>query len=190
MPKDRIIDIFKESLSVISASKDLMPEIHRSVDAIVNCFEKGNKLIVFGNGGSAADAQHFAAEFIGRFKTERQSLPAIAITTDTSILTSLGNDYGFQYVFSRQCESLVKKDDVVLAISTSGKSENVLKGMSISKKKGAFVIGLTGKNKDKFKKNTDILLSIPSTSTPRIQEAHRIILHIVCEIVEEYFTKN
>ncbi len=115
MSNDKASEIFQDSITVLSASKNLVPEINSAADMITRCFRKGNKLILFGNGGSASDAQHVAAEFIGRFKSERRSLPAIAFTTDTSILTALGNDYGFQYVFSRQCEALVEEGDVVIA---------------------------------------------------------------------------
>lgn len=135
MSEQRINKIFDDSVAVITDTKKISSEIRKAIDLIIRCYKKGGKVVVFGNGGSAADAQHMAAELIGRFQLERQSLPAIALTTDTSILTALGNDYNFDYVFARQCESLVKKEDVIIAISTSGKSKNVLNGMSVVKKK-------------------------------------------------------
>jgi len=137
-----------------------------------------------GNGGSAADSQHFVAEFIGRFQKEGKSIPAISLTTDTSIITALGNDYGFQYVFSRQCESMIGENDVVFAISTSGKSRNVIEGIKMCNKKGAFIIVITGENGRSLKKIANMVLVAPSKSTPRIQEIHRVILHIICEMVE------
>lgn len=140
-----------------------------------------------GNGGSAADSQHFAAELIGRFKLERKSLPAVSLTTDTSIITALGNDYSFEVIFSRQCESLVQKNDVVVAISTSGKSKNIIKAVKISKKKGAKIIAFIGENIKPLDKYSDIVLNVPSKSTPHIQEVHRILMHIICELVEEKF---
>jgi len=190
MTKDRINKIFDDSILVISESKKISSEIQKSVNLIIKCYKKGGKIIVFGNGGSAADAQHLAAELIGRFQLERKSLAAIALTTDTSIITALGNDYSFDYIFTRQCESLVKKEDVVIAISTSGKSKNVLNGITTSKKNGAHIIGLTGTNGITMKKYVDVLVAIPSKSTARIQEGHRIAIHAMCELVEENFKKN
>lgn len=187
MTLNKINEIFDESLAVISESKKISAQIQDVVNIITNCYKNGNKVVIFGNGGSAADAQHWAAELIGRFKIERQSLPAIALTTDTSIITSLGNDYGFDYVFARQCESMVHKGDVVIGISTSGKSQNVLKGILTARNKGAFTIGLTGLIGIDMQNLVDILLVVPSKSTPRIQEGHRIIMHAICEVVEENF---
>ncbi|PBO85665.1 MAG: phosphoheptose isomerase [Thaumarchaeota archaeon] len=182
--------IFEDSIKVISESKKISPDIEKAVELIIKCYKKSCKVVIFGNGGSAADAQHLSAELIGRFQLERQSLPAIALTTDTSILTSLGNDYSFDYIFARQCEALVKKGDVVIAISTSGKSKNVLDGITASKKKGAHIIGLTGSKGILMKKVVDLLLVIPSTSTARIQEGHRVTIHAICELVEKKFKKN
>lgn len=190
MTTDRINEIFDESIKVISETKNLSKEIQKVVNVIIDCYKSGNKVIIFGNGGSAADAQHLAAEFIGRFKLERQSLPALALTTDTSVITALGNDYSFDYVFARQCESMVYKGDVVIAISASGKSKNVLDGITTSKNRGAFIIGLTGANGAVLQKMVDILLIVPSTSTARIQEGHRLIIHAICELVEDSFKKN
>ncbi len=186
----RINKIFDDSIAVISESKKNSTEIQKAVDLIIKCYKNEGKVVVFGNGGSAADAQHLAAELIGRFQLERQSLPAIALTTDSSIITALGNDYSFDYIFARQCEALVKKGDAVIAISTSGKSKNVLDGIVASKKKGAQVIGLTGSKGITMKNVVDLLLVIPSTSTARIQEGHRVIIHAICELVEEKFKKD
>jgi D-sedoheptulose 7-phosphate isomerase len=190
MPESKISKLFDQSIVTISDSKILEKSIQNVIDKIITCFENGNKIIIFGNGGSAADSQHFAAEFIGRFLLERQSLPAISLTTDTSILTSLGNDYSFDKIFSRQCESLVQKNDIVFGISTSGKSLNVINGIKTAKNKGAVTVGLLGSGGGKLSEIVDIPIIIPSNSTPRIQESHRVILHIICEIVEEYFSNK
>lgn len=179
--------LFEESSTSILESKKLSAEIEQVVEMIIQTYKNGNKIIIFGNGGSAADSQHFAAELIGRYQLERISLPAIALTTDTSIITALGNDYGFEKIFSRQCESLVKKNDIVIGISTSGKSENVINGIITSKKNGAITVGITGDTGGKLQKLVDISIVVPSKSTPRIQESHRIIIHIICELVEKSF---
>jgi D-sedoheptulose 7-phosphate isomerase len=157
---------------------------------IINSIKNGNKLIIFGNGGSAADAQHIAAELIGRFKLERKSLPAIALTTDTSILTSLGNDYSYDTIFSRQCESLVLKNDVVIGISTSGNSKNVELGMKTALKKGAKTIGLLGNNGGIIKSVSDISIIVNSVDTANIQESHRVIYHIICNLVESQLSEK
>jgi|TARA_B100001971_G_C17953509_1_gene413766 D-sedoheptulose 7-phosphate isomerase len=167
----------------------LIPEIDKTIDAITNSLIRGNKIVLFGNGGSAADAQHIAAEFIGRFNFNRSGLPALALTTNSSTLTSISNDYSYDVVFSRQCESLVKKGDVVIGISTSGNSLNVKKGLQVSKKLSATTIGLLGK-KGSIKKIVDIALSVQCETTPEIQEAHRIIYHIICEHVEKNIMKK
>jgi len=176
------------SANLILNSKNLSVQISIAIDKIIKCLKRGNKIILFGNGGSAADAQHIAAELIGRFQKERKSLPAISLTTDSSIITSLTNDYSFDIVFSRQCESLVSKGDVVIGISTSGKSQNVLEGLKMAKKKGAHTIGLLGNDGGVIKKHVDVPITVSSTSIARIQEVHRVIYHIVCEIVEKEFT--
>jgi D-sedoheptulose 7-phosphate isomerase len=182
-----ILNIFEKSARVINESKASIKEINSAVNVIVKTIEKGKKIVIFGNGGSAADAQHMAAEFVGRYLIERDSLPAIALTTDTSVLTGIGNDYGFEKVFARQCDALVNNGDLVIAISTSGKSPNIIEGIKTSKNKNAKIILLTGKNNNKLKHLTDITIRIPSNETPRIQESHRIIIHIICEFVEKHF---
>jgi len=186
--KEDILKIMSESSNLIQSSMNLSDKIELSVNEIVKCIKKGNKIIIFGNGGSAADAQHIAAELIGRFQRERESLPAISLTTDSSIITSLANDYSFDIVFSRQCESLVSKGDVVLGISTSGNSKNVENGIITSRKKGATTIGLIGGDGGIIKNIVDISIEIPSKSTARIQEVHRIVYHIICDLVEKKIT--
>ncbi|MCX8084666.1 MAG: D-sedoheptulose 7-phosphate isomerase [Calditerrivibrio sp.] len=152
---------------------------------IANTFLKGGKLLIFGNGGSAADAQHVAAEFVNRFQMERPPLPAIALTTDSSILTSIGNDYSFEDIFSKQIEALGSEGDIVIAISTSGNSPNVIKALRTASKLGIKSIGFTGKSGGKMMGLCDILLRVDSDVTARIQEIHIISFHIICGIVDE-----
>ena len=178
------------SANVISNSADLAPEIELSINHIVTAIKTKRKVILLGNGGSAADAQHIAAEFIGRFNKERPSIPAIALTTDSSIITSIGNDYSFDSIFSRQCEGLVNDGDVVIAISTSGNSKNVLEGIKMAKKKNAKIIGLLGNGGGIIAPSTDIPIIVNSSSTPRIQEGHRLISHIICEVIEKNVVEN
>jgi len=185
---DEIIKTIKETSNLILNSKNLSEKIEKAINEIIKCFSTGNKIIIFGNGGSAADAQHIVAEFIGRFQKERKSLPAIALTTDSSIITSLSNDYSYDIIFSRQCESIVSKGDVVLGISTSGNSKNVEEGIKTAKKRGAITIGLLGGDGGTIKDITDIPIVVKSTNTARIQEVHRVIYHIICGIVESKST--
>jgi D-sedoheptulose 7-phosphate isomerase len=186
---EQIIKTITESSNLILNSRDLSEKIEESINEIIKCFKTGNKIIIFGNGGSAADAQHIVAEFIGRFQKERKSLPAISLTTDSSIITSLSNDYSYEIVFSRQCESLVSKGDVVIGISTSGNSKNVEKGIKTAKSMGAVTIGLLGGDGGIINNVVDIPIVVKSTNTARIQEVHRVIYHIICGIVEEESTK-
>ena len=174
-----------ESSKTIESLADLSNEIDKIVNLIIKALTKNKKIIIFGNGGSAADAQHIAAEFLGRYKLKRKSIPAVALTSNSSTTTAIANDYDFSDIFSRQCESLVSKDDIVIGISTSGNSQNVIKGLKTSKKNGGSTIGLLGNNGGKIKNIVDISLVVNSTSVSRIQEAHRVIYHIICEIVEE-----
>ncbi len=187
---DEINQMFNNSIQVIQQSSSLSSEILDAVLLIVQSIKKGNKLLVFGNGGSASDAQHISAELIGRFKLERKSFPAIALTTDSSILTSLANDYSFDLVFSRQCESLVNDGDVVIGISTSGNSKNVKLGMESAQKKGAKTIGLLGSNGGSIKSSSNIAIIVNSDDTANIQESHRVIYHIICNLVEKNLSEN
>jgi len=184
---ENIKKLFDESSDIILKSKILSEKINDAINLINTSLQNGNKILVFGNGGSAADAQHMAAEFISRYLIERLSLPVIALTTDTSLLTAIGNDYNFDKIFSRQCESLVKNGDIIIAISTSGKSKNVILGVEEAKKRGAKIISFTGNDGTILNEKSDICLEIPSNETPRIQEGHRIIIHIICQFVENYF---
>jgi len=184
---DYIKQTFHEISELIQNSNDLIPEINNCVNIITESLKKGKKIILFGNGGSAADAQHIAAEFVGRFNIERKSLPAIALTTDSSIITSISNDYAFDQIFSRQCESITSTDDVVIGISTSGNSINVKNGLIVSKQNGAKTIGLLGNDGGQIGTIVDYPLIVKSKSTPRIQEVHRVVSHLICDLVEKNF---
>ena len=185
-----IQSVFLESSKLIKDSSYLSSDIIECVNIIIKSLKKGKKIVLFGNGGSAADAQHISAEFVGRFNLERKSIASIALTTDTSIITSIGNDYSFNMIFSRQCESIISKDDVVIGISTSGNSLNVINGLKTSKKNGAKTIGLLGNNGGKIKSIVDNHIIIKSKSTARIQEVHRIVSHLICDLVEKKMAAN
>ena len=182
---DKIRGIIESS---IAAKKALLAGQMANIDAaarlISGAIAKGGKLIIFGNGGSAADSQHIAAELVGRFQRERKALPAIALTTNTSTLTAIANDYGYDVTFSRQIEALAKKPDVVLAISTSGNAKNVLQGARLAKDMDLSVIGLSGGGGGELSKLASINIIVPSKVTARIQESHIMIGHIICELVE------
>ena len=169
---------------VVQDMRKIMPEVASAGLRVRTALEKGRKILICGNGGSAADSQHMAAEFVGRFVKERQSLPAVALTVDTSLLTAVGNDYGFDCVFSRQVEGLGQEGDVFIAISTSGNSANVVRAVKTAKEKGIFVIGMTGENGGILAKGSDLCLAVPSQVTARIQEMHIMIIHMICEIAE------
>ncbi|MBA2852746.1 D-sedoheptulose 7-phosphate isomerase [Methanococcus maripaludis] len=156
-----------------------------TINIIVNALKNENKLLICGNGGSAADAQHFAAEIVGRYKLERKGYPAIALSTDTSILTAIGNDYGFEKIFERQVEALGKDGDILIGISTSGNSENVINAVNLAKNNGIYTIGLLGKDGGKLNNLVDLSLVVPSNNTPRVQECHLTIYHVICEEVEK-----
>ena len=184
--EEQITKIINESISVKQGIlRTHVDKIIEITNLLIDCFKNGNKVILFGNGGSAADSQHIAAELIGRFQKERPSLPAIALTTNASILTAIGNDYGFEQVFSRQVEALAKKGDLVIGISTSGKAKNVIAGIKKAKELGIKTVGLTGCDGAQLAKTTDVSLIVASNVTARIQESHITIGHIICELVEK-----
>jgi len=166
-------------------ARTLSDIIAKAAQIILDAFRAGRKVFLIGNGGSAADAQHIAAELAGRFKLERTGLPAIALTTNTSVLSALANDYGYEKVFSHQLEALAKDKDVLIAITTSGTSPNILKAVEMAHSKGVTVIGLTGAKGGKLKDSADLTIMVPSDDTPRIQEAHITIGHIICHLVEK-----
>jgi D-sedoheptulose 7-phosphate isomerase len=169
---------------VLAIEKNLLSEIRTAVRWSIDALKRENKILFAGNGGSAADAQHLAAEFIGRFQKDRPSLPALALTTDTSILTAVGNDYGFEKIFARQIEGLVKEGDIFFAISTSGNSENVIEAVKVCRKRSCSTIGLLGKNGGKLAEIVDLPIIIESDNTARIQENHIVIGHMICQLVE------
>ena len=190
--RETVIKELEESADVKKmVAKTLSDLIVNAINMIISAYKAGGKVLLIGNGGSAADAQHIAAELVGRFKLERMALPAIALTTDTSILTSVANDYKYDNVFSRQVEALANNEDILIAITTSGNSINVLKAVEMARSKNVKVIGLTGRDGGKLKDMADMTIMIPSDNTPRIQEAHITIGHIICNLVErEFFNEN
>ena len=183
---DPIAQLIQESIETKQALlAECVPTVRKIADAMVQSISSGGTVYIMGCGGSAADAQHIAGELIGRFKLERPGLPCVAMTTDTSILTSIGNDYGFDQVFVRQVEGLVRAGDVVIGISTSGNTEAVLKAIALAKEKGAVTVGFTGQTGGKLKDLVDLCLCVPSTDTPHIQECHITVGHVLCGVVEE-----
>jgi D-sedoheptulose 7-phosphate isomerase len=174
-------------LDSIEVKKELLNEIdtiQSITDRLIQAIQRGNKLLICGNGGSAADAQHVAAELVGKFFHDRAAIPAIAMTTNTSSLTALGNDYSYDIIFARQVEAFAKPGDIFAGISTSGNSENVIQAARTARQLGCFTIGFTGQTGGKLIHDVDICLCAPSISTPRIQEAHILVWHIICELLE------
>ena len=173
-----------ESILVKEQTLKLAPTIAKTAKIVVDSYKKGGKLVIFGNGGSASDAQHIVGELVNKFHLDRPMLNALALTVNTSVLTAIGNDLSYDEVFSRQIENLVDERDVVIGLSTSGNSKNVIKGIEAAKKRGSITVAMTGHSGGKIKDLPDILLNVPSASTPRIQEAHITIGHIICALVE------
>lgn len=183
--KEEIIQQLEESARVKKLiAETLVEKIEQAAQMLVETFQQEKKVLVFGNGGSAGDAQHLAGELVGRFKMERQGLPCIALTTDTSILTAVANDYGYEDIFTRQVEALASPGDLVIGISTSGNSPNVLEALRVAQAKGAKAIALTGRDGGAMKDLAELSLVVPSNDTPRIQEGHITIIHILCHLVE------
>jgi len=186
-----VVSSLREGVELRSRiAQDCGETIVQAASLMIQCLQSGGKLLFFGNGGSAADAQHLAAEFVGRFVLERQGLPAIALTTDSSILTSVGNDYGFDQVFARQIEALGQPNDVAVGISTSGNSPNVIEAVKKAKKQNVKTIGLAGKDGGALAKSVDLAITVFSTNTARVQECHIAIGHILCELVENELSKT
>jgi len=182
---------FKESIEIKNRFlKENLSTLLEVVKLMAHSFEMGNKVFFFGNGGSAADAQHFAAEFVNRYIMERPPLPAIALTTDTSILTSVSNDFSFNEVFAKQLKALGREGDIAVGISTSGTSPNILRAFEVAREIGIKTVALTGNDGGSLAKVADVSLIVPSSSTPRIQEVHLLIGHILCELVEHYLFLN
>lgn len=179
-----IHNTIKTHLAVIAQLEALAPQIEIFSQRILSCLADGGKVVWMGNGGSAADSQHLAAEMVVRYETERRGLASIALTTDTSILTAAGNDYGFEFVYSRQVEALCSARDLVVGISTSGNSPNVLRAIAAAKTLGAYTVGMTGNNGGKLAELCDLTIAVPSPVTARVQEAHILIGHILCEMLD------
>lgn len=184
--KEQIISRLRESADIkLRFAKESVADVEEAATIIIKSLKTGGKILIFGNGGSAADSQHIAAEFVNRYSRERKALPAVALTTDSSILTSVPNDGSFDNIFSRQIEALGSKGDVAWGLTTSGKSENVLKAFKTAKAMGLRTVAFTGQDKSKIEKSVECCVSVPSKSTPRIQELHVTLAHIVCELVED-----
>ncbi|OGG59308.1 phosphoheptose isomerase [Candidatus Kaiserbacteria bacterium RIFCSPHIGHO2_02_FULL_49_16] len=183
-PSDTIRDRIEAHIKTARGLGEQSASIASVAECFVSAIRNGGKILLCGNGGSAADAQHVAAELVGRFARERAAWPAIALTANSSIVTAIGNDYGYEHIFARQVAALGKKGDVVVGISTSGNSPNVLEAMREARTRGCMTIGMTGKNGKALRELTDISVSVSSDETPRIQEAHILAWHIVCELVE------
>jgi len=186
--KNKIKEIIQSSVDVktsILSNQPLVDKIHDSVSVLVNTFQSGNKVLFCGNGGSAADAQHLAAEFSGRFYIDRKSLPSEALHCNTSYLTAVSNDYSYEYVYSRLLEGISKPGDLLVGISTSGNSTNIVNAFKLAKDLGVRTIALTGAGGGLMKNYSDIWINVPSSDTPRIQESHILIGHIMCQLVEE-----
>lgn len=185
--RDLIARQLKESAEVKMKAAELLPDkIAQAAEMILDTYRKGGKVLLIGNGGSAADAQHIAAELVGHLdpKNARRALPAMALTTNTSFLTSMGNDHGYEFVFERKLEAFANPEDLLIAITTSGTSSNILKAVEVAWKRGTKVIGLTGKGGGKLKDMADLSIIVPSSNTQRIQEAHITIGHIICDLIE------
>jgi D-sedoheptulose 7-phosphate isomerase len=185
--------ISEEILESITVKNKLLHEsgqIGEAAKIVLERLKAGGKLIAFGNGGSAADAQHIVAELVGRYRVDRKPLPAVALTTNSSSVTAIGNDYGFEQIFARQIEALATPADVVLAISSSGNSTNLLRAIGAAKRTESFTIGLAGRTGGKMRSLVNLCLCVPSDSTARIQEAHILIGHIICRIVEDAFASH
>jgi len=186
--KNRVHQLFKDSIDTKTRSLLLLtPEIAKAAQAMHHCLQEGHKILSCGNGGSAGDAQHFSAELLNRFEKERRELAAIALTTDSSTLTAIANDYAFELIFSKQIKALGQKGDIVLAISTSGNSPNIIKAIEVAHERNLSVVALTGRNGGKMAKilsDSDIEIRVPSQSTARIQEVHLLIIHCLCDLID------
>ncbi len=186
--KERIIKSIEENIRTKELLKEEALEIEMAANLVLDALRSGKKVLLCGNGGSAADSQHIACELVAKLKKRRKALPAIALTVNTSVLTAISNDDDFEIVFERQVEALGEEGDVLIAISTSGRSKNVLRAVDKAKERGMKVIGLTGKKGDLLCEKSDVCIKVPSEDTQRIQESHILIGHIICEIVEEAFS--
>ncbi len=179
----------EEHQRVVAAAAEHVGLFARIADRIITCFERGGRLYILGNGGSAADAQHIAAELVGRLEHDRRALPAIALTTDTSVLTAVSNDTGYERSFARQVEALVTKNDIVWALSVSGTSPNVVRALESAKAIGVFLIGFTGRSGGQFKEMCDLCFQADHDASDRVQEVHQVAYHLICEYIEKHYLK-
>jgi D-sedoheptulose 7-phosphate isomerase len=187
---DEIITIFKESAKIkLQFVEENADKIEKVINVIVGCFKEGKKLLIFGNGGSAADAQHIAAEFVNRYILDRNPLPALALTTDTSVMTSISNDVSFDEIFARQIIALGEKGDIAWGITTSGRSRNIIRAFEVAREIGLITLGFTGKDGGKVASLVDYNLNVGSYITPRIQETQLTLAHVICELVEKRMIK-
>ena len=188
--ENKIKSMIDASIEAKESCKKFVSKIEQASDIILDAFKNHNKILIAGNGGSASMSSHIAAEFVGRYKIERKGLPCIALACDMSIITAWSNDYGYDFVFERQIESLASSGDVFIALSTSGNSKNLIMAIDAAKKLNVRVIGLLGKDGGKMKGMSNVEIIVPSNNTPSIQEAHLMILHIICEIIDEHYGKQ
>ncbi len=184
----KTIEMHKQMINDLQANN--IQTIADCAQLIIKSLRKGGTVYLCGNGGSAADAQHIAGEFVGRFKRERKAMPAVALSTDSSVLTCIANDYDYESIFSRQVEALVKENDILWGISTSGNSPNVVKAVKLAKQQGAYIIAFTGKADSKLEKNADVCLCAQSETTASSQEIHQLAYHIICDLVEKDFANS
>jgi D-sedoheptulose 7-phosphate isomerase len=181
----RVDEILREASALLETVRGFAPaQVLLTADMLVSALKSRNKVLVFGNGGSASDAEHLAAELVGRFARDRKGWPAISLTADSSVVTAIGNDYGFDQIFARQVEALGRQGDIAFAISTSGKSANVIAGLEAAERGGLRRIALTGRDGGPLGRVADLQLNVPHDSVPRVQEVHRTLLHVICELVE------
>ena len=188
--KNIIKNEFNAHIKAVSSLHNITDDVATSAQICIDCLKNGGKILIFGNGGSAADAQHIAAELVVKYKTDRKGMFAIALTTDTSTLTAIGNDFGYEYLFERQIEALANKGDVAIGISTSGNSVNVIRALKLASKLKCNTIGFSGKSSEKMNKICNVNLAAPSEDTPRIQEMHIIIGHTICHLIDQEFKSN
>mgnify|MGYP001235748563 FL=1 len=178
-------EILREASTLLETVRGFAPaQVLLAADMLVSAFKSRNKVLVFGNGGSASDAEHLAAELVGRFARDREGWPAISLTADSSVVTAIGNDYGFDQIFARQVEALGRQGDIAFAISTSGKSANVIAGLEAAERGGLRRIALTGRDGGLLGRAAELQINVPHDSVPRVQEVHRTLLHVICELVE------
>lgn len=186
--KDIIQSEFNEHINTAKLLHNLTNEVEKCAKLCIDSLKEGGKILIFGNGGSAADAQHLAAELVGRYKAERKGIPAIAITTDSSSITSIGNDFGFQNIFSRQVEALANEGDIAIGISTSGNSRNIIDALIHASKLNCKTIGFCGQDPGAMADICNVTLNAPSSDTPRIQEIHIVFVHTICHLIDQEFS--